>query len=111
MKMNTTKLALAAAFVFCMFATSSAHAQSALVLPNISQPLVMADHSQHASQHLMTQESSLLNNWTYTYAKGEVPLAEVGSLPEQVPLGDVARAYRKDHANAAKAVLTLEKSN
>ncbi len=58
----------------------------------------------------MAQETSL-ENWAYTYAKGEVPLAEVGTLPRPVPLGDVARAYRKEHAFAPKAVLTLEKTN
>lgn len=109
MKMNPTKIAITAAFAFCLFAVSNAHAQFGTVLLSTPQPLTMPDHAQHASQHLMTPESSLLNSWTYTYAKGEVPLAEVGTLPEQVPLGDVARAYRKEHVNAAKAVLTLEK--
>ena len=111
MKMDTTKIAIAAAFVLCMFTASGAHAQTAMVLSNTPQPVAMQDHVQHATQHLMTPESSLLSNWTYSYAKGEVPLAELGSLPPQVPLGDVARAYRKEHMTAAKAVYTLEKSN
>lgn len=108
MRINTSHIAIAAAFVSCMFMANNAHAQLAPVVPNTPQPLVMQDHVQHASQHAMAQESSLLNNWTYIYAKGEVPLAEVGSLPEPVPLGDVARAYRKEHVNAAKAVVTFE---
>jgi hypothetical protein len=110
MKMNTTRIAIAAAFVLCMFAANSAHAQaSAAVLSNTPQPLTMQDHVQHATQHAMAQESSLLNNFTYTYAKGEVPLAEVGSLPYEVPLGDIARSYRQEHKNAPKAVVKFEK--
>jgi hypothetical protein len=107
MNINATRITIAAAFVFCMF-SMSAHAQTGMVLQNTPQPLAMADHVQHAVQHAMAQESSLLNNWTYTYAQGEVPLAEVGTLPPQVPLGDVARAYREEHAKAPKAVLTYE---
>ncbi len=109
MKITAMKMATAAAFAFCIFAASSAHAQSAAVLQNNPQVLQMQTNPQHASQHAMAQESSLLTNWTYTYAKGELPLAEVGSLPQQVPLGDVARAYRKEHVNAPKAVMKLEK--
>jgi hypothetical protein len=107
MKINATKIAIAAAFVFCMF-SATAHAQLAPVLPNVPQVLTMQEHPLHASQHPMGQESSLLNNWTYTYAQGEVPLAELGTLPPQVPLGDVARTYRKEHAKVPKAVLTYE---
>jgi hypothetical protein len=57
----------------------------------------------------MTKESTLLSVSPYGYAQGEVPLAELGSLEYQTPLGDVARAYRKEHATAAKAVKVLEK--
>ena len=109
MKITSIRLAIAAAFAFSMFAVSSAHAQAAPVLQNNPQVLQMQANPQHASQHAMAQESSLLNTWTYTYAKGELPLAEVGSLPQQLPLGDVARAYRKEHVNAPKAVMKLEK--
>jgi hypothetical protein len=110
MKMNTTKIAIAAAFAFCMFAASNAHAQyGTAVLSSTPQILEIPEHVQHATQHAMGQESSLLNTWTYTYAQGEVPLAELGTLPKETPLGDVARAYRKEHMNSAKAVLTLEK--
>jgi hypothetical protein len=73
------------------------------------QPLEMADHVQHASQHAMAQETSLLGNSSYAYAQGERPLWEFPSDKQETPLGDVARAYRKEHAATAKAVKTLDK--
>jgi hypothetical protein len=57
----------------------------------------------------MGQESSLLSTSSYSYATGEQPLADLGTLPRETPLGDLARAYRKEHAAAAKAVIVLDK--
>jgi len=93
----------------CFLCAASAFGQSAPVLTNNPAPMVMTDHPQHASEHAMAQETSLLSSSPYGYAKGEVPLAELGSIEYQTPLGDVARAYRKEHITAAKAVKVLEK--
>jgi hypothetical protein len=57
----------------------------------------------------MAQESSLFENSSYSYAKGEVPLSELGSPIYVVPLGDLARAAKKAHANDRKAEKVLEK--
>ena len=57
---------------------------------------VIPDHPQHASQHTMASEESLLHSGTITEAHGERPLWEVGvDKPAERPLGDVARDYRK----------------
>lgn len=96
-------------FVFCMLCATAALAQNAPVQNGVAQPLQMADHTQRASEHAMALESSLLSNSPYTYAKGEVPLAELGSPMYQTPLGDIARAYRKEHAAVPRAVRSLEK--
>ena len=72
--MKTTIVAL------CFLCASAAFAQNAPVLPNTPQPLQMSDHPQHASEHAMAQESSLLSCSAYSYAQGEVPLAELGSI-------------------------------
>ena len=96
----------------CFLCPSAAFAQSAPVLSNTSAPLVMFEHPQHAAEHAMAQETSLLTSRLspYTFAKGEVPLAELGSpMPYETPLGDVARAYRKEHFDAPKATKVLEK--
>jgi hypothetical protein len=61
------------------------------------------DHPMHAEQHELRPETSLLGGGNVTYAQGERPLWEFGSSYVPKPLGDVARAYRKEHATAEKA--------
>jgi hypothetical protein len=94
----------------CFLCATAAFAQNAPVLPNTPQPLQMADHPQHASEHAMAQESSLLSCSAYGYAHGERPLSDFGgTLKPETPLGDIARAFRQDHTTAAKAAKVLEK--
>jgi hypothetical protein len=107
MKINLMKTTI---IVLCFLGATAAFAQNAPVLPNTPQPLQMNDHPQHASEHAMAQESSLLSCSSYSYAKGERPLSDFGgTLKQETPLGDIARAFRKDHTTAAKAATTLEK--
>lgn len=95
---------------FCLLCATAAFAQNGPILNNNAVPVVMSEHPQHATEHSMAQETSLLSDFSpYTYAQGEVPLAELGSLPYETPLGDVARAYRKEHAEAPKAMIVLDK--
>jgi hypothetical protein len=99
--------------IFCalfLLCATVAFSQSAPVLSSTSQPMTMNDHVQHASVHAMGQENTLLDTTVYSFAKGEVPLSELGSIEYETPLGDVARAFRKEHAALpAKATKVLEK--
>jgi hypothetical protein len=106
--MKTTIFALS---FLCFLCATTAFGQSAPVLPNYPQPIQMSDHPQHATEHAMATESSLLGTSAYGYAQGEQPLAQFGTLKQETPLGDIARAYRKDRAAAAaaKPEKTLEK--
>jgi hypothetical protein len=70
-------------------------------------PLRFSEHPEHASQHALANESSLLESSSYSYYKGEVPLAELGSPIYYVPLGDLARTAKKEHVNDRKAVKTF----
>jgi hypothetical protein len=74
-------------------------------------PLQIADHPQHASFGSMGSEQSLVGGASggFTYAQGERPLWEFGPVSVPVPLGDVARAYRKEKETAKKAEIVLEK--
>jgi hypothetical protein len=105
--MKTTTL------VFCflgLLCATAAFGQTAPLLVANPQPVAMPDHAQHASEHAMANESSLLGSNPYTYARGEQPLSEFGSAPAyETPLGDVARAYRKQRLATPKAVKSLEK--
>ncbi len=103
--MKTTIVALS---FLCFLCATTALGQSAPVLSNVPSPIQMQDHPQHASEHALAQESSLFGNSPYTYAQGEVPLADLGSPIYQTPLGDIARANKKEHIGAAKAIKVLE---
>jgi hypothetical protein len=97
-------------FALCFLcATAAAFGQTASVLSNNPQPMQMPDHPQQASQHAMAQESSLLGASAYSYAQGEQPVVDFGTLPRETPLGDIARAYRKEHTTVAKAVKVFER--
>lgn len=109
MKLNLMKTTVAALCFLPLLCAPSAFAQNAPVLNGLPSPLQMADHTQHASEHAMGLESSLLGSSGYSYAQGEQPLTQFGTLPQETPLGDIARAYRKEHATTAKATKVLER--
>jgi hypothetical protein len=70
----------------------------------------MADHPQRAVPHGLGQEQSLTWSYGSVYVEqGEMPLSEV-HLPEVhvVPLGDLARAQKKEHAADKKARVVWE---
>lgn len=106
MKITAMKTTL---FLLCVFCAAAAFGQNASVIS--SQPVIMTvpDHPQHASQHEMANEQSLLSGSSYSYAHGERPLWEFGAISQPVPLGDIGRAARKEHAAAKKAERILEK--
>lgn len=107
MKITVMKTIVALFFACCFCA--AAGAQTASVIPNTPAPLQMTEHIERASQHAMGLESTLLSVSGYGYAKGEVPLAELGSPVYEIPLGDVARANKIEHASVPKALIVLEK--
>jgi hypothetical protein len=87
----------------CFFCATAAFGQTASVIYANPQPLMMPTHPEHASQHDMGTESNLLGSSAYSYAQGEQPLWEFASDKREIPLGDVARAYRKGHVLDKKA--------
>ena len=100
-----------AIFVICVLSAASVVAQTASVTSAQPQMLRMAENPQHASQHDLATEESLLQRSAYHYEQGERPLWEFGPVSQPVPLGDIARAYRAGHALAKKAEVVLEKQN
>jgi hypothetical protein len=75
------------------------------------QPLQFASSPQHADMKPMASEQSLVGGMPggYLYAQGERPLWEFGPVSQETPLGDVARAYRKEKQSAKKAQIVFEK--
>ena len=101
--MKTTLFAL---FLLC---TTAALGQAASYLSNEPQPIQMSSHKQHASQHPMEQEQTLLITSTNVYGHGERPIWEFAAkAPAEIPLGDVARTLRSQHSVAKKATKVVE---
>jgi hypothetical protein len=102
------KTVLLASIVFC---SAAAFGQAAGSISAQATPLEMSDHPQHASFGTMGSEQSLVGGPSggFTYAQGERPLWEFGPISVPVPLGDVARAYRKEKEMAKKAEVVFEK--
>jgi hypothetical protein len=98
-----------AIFAVCFLClTAAAFGQTAPVLSNVAHPMEMMDHVEHAAEHSMAQETSLFGASPYSYEKGEVPLADLGSPIYHTPLGDIAREMKKEHAFVKRAVAILE---
>ncbi len=97
-------------FAFLFLAATAAFGQAGFLS---SQPQIVQipDHPQHATYASMASEHPLVggSSDTYTYAKGERPLWEFGSVSQPVPLGDVARAFRREKLAARKAEIIFEK--
>lgn len=99
-------------FALLLLCATAAFGQAAgISVTSEPQPLQMPSHQQHASQHSMEREESLLiASNSETSARGERPLWEAGAKPAaEIPLGDVARMLRAEHATAKRAVKTLER--
>jgi hypothetical protein len=97
------------ASALCLLCATAAFGQAASSLSNNPQPLIMTDHPQHAETHAMASYENLRGSSAYTMEHGEQPLWEFPSERHETPLGDIARAYRRDHALDKKAVIVVEK--
>ena len=110
MKTNLMKITIFAVALLCLPCAANAFGQTAPVLSNNVAPMQMVDHPQHASVHALAEERAVIGGSTYTYAQGEQPLWEFGpAVKQEIPLGDIARAWRKAHATDRKAVRSFEK--
>ena len=96
-----------AAFIFFLFCASAALGQAGSI-SSVATPMVMAEHSMHAEQHEMARPQNIYEHSDYAYAQGERPLWEFGPISHPVPLGDIARALRKEHALVKKADIIWE---
>lgn len=93
-------------FVLCFLCATTALGQTvggSVGGATMSSSIQMASHSERASQTAMAPEQSLLEHSNYLCFQGERPLWEVQPLAPVVPLGDIARMYRKDHELVKKA--------
>ncbi len=94
------------AFLLCLLCASFVWGQSVVGMSGMSaEPQIpqFYSHPQHASQVAMASEQRILETSVPVVEHGLRPLWEVASVPQAIPLGDVARALRQDHTAAKKA--------
>jgi hypothetical protein len=106
--MKAMKIAICVA---CLFCATAAFAQASLGMSVLnSEPVVLKspDHPQRALQMPMGNEQTVMTTFYPTHATGQRPLWEVAPKKVEVPLGDVARELRKEHAAASKAQIIWE---
>jgi len=100
-----------ALFVLCFLSATAAFGQAtgSTGSATLSSTLQMASHPERASQHSLAQEENLMEHSNFYFAQGERPLWEVQgpSKVRPLPLGDIARMYRKDHELVKKADIVV----
>jgi hypothetical protein len=97
-------------FLFLLFASLTwGQSLGPSVVNGQPQPLHLTGNPQHAGAAPLAEQKSLLGSGAYSSAKGERPLWEVAPPPRPtIPLADTARALRKQHEVAKKAIFTRE---
>jgi hypothetical protein len=98
-------------FLFCLFCATAAFGQAVYggsALNAEPQMLNFPTHPARALQQPMGQQENILESSAIVSAHGERPLWEVAPKKQEVPLGDVARMFRKEHATAKKAVIVWD---
>ena len=97
--------------VIILCAASACFGQAAGAISSEPVIIQVPSHPMHAEQHSLASEHSLVGGGpsTYSYAQGERPLWEFGPVSQPVPLGDIARAVRKEKQTAKKAEFVFEK--
>ncbi len=93
--------------VLFLLATSAAFGQYAGYIGSQPQPYRPPENPAHASVHELAREQYVLSGTNYTSAQGEKPAWELPRAPE-IPLGDIARTLRQEHAKAKKARFVYE---
>ena len=97
------KALLTAALLLTASAAFGQAGSGASVLSNQVTILTLPSHPQHAAYLAMGQEQNLRERSAFTFGKGEQPLWQFAPVTNEVPLGDIARALREEHAKAKKA--------
>jgi hypothetical protein len=93
-------------FALCFLCATAAFGQS--YLSNESHPTEFSTHPQHAAQQGMATSQNVMEQSSPVHGQGQRPLWEVQPAARTIPLGDIARAVRKEHAGAKKSTIVWE---
>lgn len=93
--------------VLLVLVTTAAFGQYASTISSTPNPYHPPSNPAHASTHALAAEHSVLSGQSYSSAQGEKPMWEFPQTPA-VPLGDVARTLKVEHAKLKKARVRFE---
>ena len=93
--------------VLFLFATSAAFGQWFSSVSSQPNPYHPPSNPQHAETRALAMEQPVVGGTSYSSAQGERPMWEFKQEPA-VPLGDIARILRTEHAKLKKARVKLE---
>jgi hypothetical protein len=93
--------------VLLLLFASAAFGQYGGGISSRPQPYHPPENPAHASRHALAAEQYVLSGTAYSSAQGEKPTWELPRAAE-VPLGDIARTLRQDHATLKKARFVYE---
>jgi hypothetical protein len=95
-------------FVLLLLSTSAAFGQyGANHIDSQPQIVHIPDHPEHASYAPMAGEHSILGGGNFAFGQGERPASDFPQMAA-VPLGDVARELKRQHARVKKAHVLWE---
>lgn len=98
--MKTTIIAL------CFLCATAAFGQT--YVSSDAHPTEFASHAEHAAQQGMARSQNVMEQSSVFHGQGQRPLWEVQPAARTIPLGDIARAVRKEHAAAKKSTIVWE---
>jgi hypothetical protein len=93
--------------VLFVLVTTAAFGQWAGSISSAPNPYRPPSNPAHASTHALAAEQSVLSGQSYSAAQGEKPMWEFPQAPA-VPLGDIARTLKVEHAKLKKAHVRFE---
>jgi hypothetical protein len=94
-------------FALCFLCASAALGQTSY-LNSDAHPTQFSSHTEHAAQQGMAQSQNVMEQSSWFHGQGQRPLWEVQPAARTIPLGDIARAVRKEHAAAKKSTVVWE---
>jgi hypothetical protein len=94
-------------FALCFLCATAAFGQTSY-LNSDAHMTEFSSHVEHAAQPGMAQSQNVMEQSSSFHGQGQRPLWEVQPAAHTIPLGDIARALRKEHAAAKKSTVVWE---
>jgi len=93
-------------FAFCFLCATAAFGQT--YVNSDAHATEFSSHVERASQPGMARSQNVMEQSSSFHGQGQRPLWEVQPAARTIPLGDIARAVRKEHAAAKKSTIVWE---